>query len=450
MAAKILVCDDKELMRESLGDSLRRSHFDVVTVASGEEALEQVMQNAFDVLVTDMKMPGMDGIALLQRAAHVAPTMPVVMITAYATVENAVRAMKLGAFDYILKPFKVDQIEMVIEKAIRHRRLVDENERLRTQLKDAVQERPIIGSGNAMKNLLAQVRQVASSQATVLIDGESGTGKELVARAIHELSPRRDAAFVAVNCAALSAGILESELFGHEKGAFTGADKRRRGRFELAAGGTILLDEISEIDTKLQAKLLRVLQESEFERVGSSSTLKADARVLATTNRNLEDAVKAGTFRGDLFFRLNVVPIHVPSLRVHKGDIPELAEYFLNRFQQREGRPARKLDESAMTLMAEYDWPGNVRELENIIERITVLDLPEVVSSEMIAPWLGAASAGADASGELAAVGMTVEEAERNLIAATLKEHDGHRAKTAKALGIGLRTLTMKIKKWGL
>jgi len=449
MALKVLVCDDKELMRESLGDSLRRANYEVVTVAAGAEALEEVTRADYDVLITDLKMPGMDGLELLERVTRIAPTLPVVMITAYATVENAVRAMKLGAFDYIMKPFKVDQIEMVIEKAVRHRRLVDENERLRAQLEDAAVERPLVGSSDAMRRLDAEIRQIAPSRATVLITGESGTGKELVARAIHRLSPRANGAFVAVNCAALSAGILESELFGHEKGAFTGADKMRRGRFELAAGGTILLDEISEIDTKLQAKLLRVLQESEFERVGSSATLKTDARVLATTNRDLADAVERGTFRRDLFFRLNVVPVHVPPLRHHKEDIPELADYFLERFGRREGRPRRRLTEDALAKMAEYDWPGNVRELENVMERISVLDLPEQVTADVIGPWLGASSAGS-AGGELAAVGMTVEEAERNLIRATLAKFGGHRANTAKALGIGLRTLTMKIKKWGL
>ena len=448
MSARIVVCDDKELMRQSLAETLQCADYEVVAVASGQEALEALSGDDFDVVITDLKMPGMSGMELLERVARQAPSTPVIMITAFATVESAVQAMKLGAFDYILKPFKVDQIEMVVERACRHRRLVDENERLRAELADAERPKELVGSSPEMETLADQIRQVASSQATVFIYGESGTGKELVASAIHRMSPRREGPFVAVNCAALSAGILESELFGHEKGAFTGAERLRRGRFELAAGGSILLDEISEIDTRLQAKLLRVLQEAQFERVGSSVSRKTDARVLATTNRDLKKAVEKGSFRQDLYFRLNVLPIRVPLLREHKADIPELADYFLDLFARREGRARRRLDDKALQLLVRYEWPGNVRELQNIMERLSVLDLPERIGPEVIAPWLQSTSESEES--QIARVGMTMEEVEKSLITATLARFDGHRAKTAKALGIGLRTLGMKVKQWGL
>ena len=448
MNAKILVCDDKELMRRTLADALQSAGYAVTVAGSARDALRMVAADDFDVLITDMKMPEMDGMELLERAAKIAPATAAIVVTAYATVESAVRAMKLGAFDYILKPFKMEQIEMAVERACRQRRLMDENERLRAELAATFEPKEFVGSSGPMKALMEQIRQVAPSRATALICGESGTGKECVASAIHRLGPRRDGPFVAVNCAALSAGILESELFGHEKGAFTGADRLRRGRFELADGGIILLDEISEIEPRLQAKLLRVLQQGHFERVGSSVTRKTGARVLATTNRDLNEAVENGAFRADLFFRLNVLPIRVPALREHKEDIPQLADYFLGRFARREGRKRRRLTAGALGLLADYEWPGNVRELENLMERLSVLDLPEQVGPEVLEPWLDSRRDRWD--GCVGRVGMTMDEMERNLIKATLDSKGGHRAKTAAALGIGLRTLGMKIKKWGL
>jgi DNA-binding NtrC family response regulator len=407
----------------------------------------------------------------------------VVVVTAFGSVETAVQAMKLGAFDYITKPFKADELGVVMERALRHRRILRENQFLRAELEGSPERFELVGRSPAVRRTLDLVERYAASSATVLIRGESGVGKELVARAIHTRSPRRDRPFLAVNCAALSAGLLESELFGHEKGAFTGADRMRQGRFELADGGTIFLDEVSEIDPKLQAKLLRVLQERSFERVGSSRTLQVDVRVLATSNRDLEREVREGRFREDLFFRLNILPIDVPPLRERRDDVPQLVEHFLEKRRRRQGGAARLVTEEAMAYLLSYSWPGNVRELENVIERAWVLVDGPVLGPEAFpglagdrsrpaaaaANFYGTAPAAVGSNGTMASAanpfgsgaailpespgklaGLSIEEVERVMIRDALRRYRGHQRRTASELGIGVRTLRTKIKKWGL
>jgi len=327
--AKILVVDDQDMMRDSLAATLVREGHEVIAATDGAAAVTRLNGGKFDLMITDLKMPKMTGIELLAEAKKLRPEMPVVLMTAFATVNTAVEAMKLGAYDYIQKPFDGDEIKHLVDRTLEHNRLIRENQALRS-MAEVSSPRPLIGSGEAMAEVKKKIDLVARSNATILIRGESGTGKEVVARAIHNASERKDRPMLAVNCAALSESLLESELFGHEKGAFTGADRMRRGRFELADGGTLLLDEISEIAPALQAKLLRVLQENAFERVGSSLTQSVDVRVIATTNRDLEDAVEEGKFRQDLFYRLNVVPIELPPLRERIEDIPELCRHFLH------------------------------------------------------------------------------------------------------------------------
>jgi two-component system, NtrC family, response regulator HydG len=444
--AKILICDDQEMMRDSLAATLAREGHEVTAATDGAFALQRLSGAKFDLLISDLKMPRMTGIELLAEAKKVRPEMPVVLMTAFATVQTAVEAMKLGAYDYIQKPFDGDEIKHLVDRTLEHNRLIKENAALRAISETAMAPRPLIGSGVGMEAVRKTIDMVARKNATVLIRGESGTGKELVARAVHLESERKDRPFLAVNCAALSENLLESELFGHEKGSFTGADKLRRGRFELADGGTLLLDEVSEIAPALQAKLLRVLQESQFERVGSSMTQQVDVRVVATSNRDLEKEVDAGKFRQDLFYRLNVVPIDLPPLRDRADDIPELCRHFLHLISKRERAAFRHIEPEAVRLLQKYPWPGNVRELQNIIERASVLEQdPAVVRASTIEPWLKTRPT-AGVSGDLTT--QPLADVEKHVILSTLERFKGHRMKTAHALGIGVRTLGMKIKKW--
>lgn len=445
--ARICIIDDKDVMRDSLTDILTVAGHEVTSFAEPGRALVEICGTRFDVIVSDLKMPTMDGIELLRSLRTRGVDTPFVLMTAYATVPNAVEAMKLGAFDYIQKPFDAEAISLVVERAIAMGRLRGENEALRTSLQDLEGEAELVGSSRAMRQVRAHVERVAKSNATVLIQGESGTGKELVARAIHMASNRAAKPMLAVNCAALSATLLESELFGHERGAFTGADKLRKGRFELADGGTLLLDEISEVSVPVQAKLLRVLQERAFERVGSSVTQIIDVRVVVTTNRDLTDWVARRRFREDLFFRVSVLPVTLPPLRDRREDIPELVDYFLRRISRREGREARKVSARALSVMETYHWPGNIRELENVCERAVVLCQEDQIDAPLIEPWL-ATNFGGQESGRPMRPGHMMEDMERSLIEQTLVRYNGHREKTAKALGIGVRTLGMKLKKW--
>src|SRR3954471_21044787 len=386
--AKILIVDDQDMMRDSLAATLAREGHEIIAATDGAMAITRLTQGRFDLLISDLKMPKMTGIELLQEARKLRPEMPVVLMTAFASVQTAVEAMKLGAYDYIQKPFDGEEIKHLVERTLEHSRLKLENQALRS-MTEMNAPRPLVGNSECMGDVKKVIDQVAKSNATVLIRGESGTGKEVVARAIHAASERRDRPMLAVNCAALSESLLESELFGHERGAFTGADRLRRGRFELADGGTLLLDEISEIAPGLQAKLLRVLQENAFERVGSSLTQQVDVRVIATSNRDLESAVAEGKFRGDLFYRLNVVPIDLPPLRQRADDIPELCRHFLHQIARRDNEAFKHIEPEAVRIMQRYTWPGNVRELQNIIERAAVLEIePGVMRAATIEPWL--------------------------------------------------------------
>jgi DNA-binding NtrC family response regulator len=443
--ARILVVDDQEMMRDSLAATLAREGHEVIAAGDGQAAVSRLVGSRFDLLISDLKMPKLTGIELLAEAKKVRPEMPVVLMTAFATVSTAVEAMKLGAYDYIQKPFDGEEIKLLVDRTLEHSRLVKENAALR-RMNESNGPKPLIGSGPAMDEVKKKVELVAKSNATVLICGESGTGKEMVARAIHFASERRERPMLAVNCAALSENLLESELFGHERGAFTGADRLRRGRFELADGGTILLDEISEIAPALQAKLLRVLQESAFERVGSSVTQEVDVRVVATTNRDLAKEVKESRFRQDLFYRLNVVPIELPPLRDRLEDIPELVRHFLHSIAKRESNVFRHIEPEAVRLLQRYSWPGNVRELQNIIERAGVLESQAgVVRAATIEPWLKLQT---DVGGGESLAGRPLADIEKQVILSTLERFKGHRIKTASALGIGVRTLGMKLKKW--
>jgi len=448
--ACICVIDDQAMMRDSLQATLAAQDHKVFAYENAQDALTMIKQQSFDVILTDLRMPGLDGVALLRELRRLGIDVPVVLMTAHASVSTAVEAMKLGAFDYIEKPFNADEIEIVIERALRERALLRDNEVLRRQIEDLNGPRELIGRSPAILPVLEKIQRVAQSSATVLITGESGTGKELVARAIHAASPRADQPLLCVNCAALSPTLLESELFGHEKGAFTGADRMRKGRFELADGGTLLLDEVSEMAPPLQAKLLRVLQEREFERVGSSVTRRVDVRVIATTNRNLRDWAAKARFREDLYYRLSVLPIEIPPLRERKEDIPLLLDYFVGRIARREGRERPKFTEEALRVLQEYSWPGNVRELENLCERVSVLEAGREVTAQTLTPLLTGPIkvASAAANGIQYRDGQILSDAERDLILRTLERFGGHREKTAKALGIGLRTLGLKLKKW--
>lgn len=446
---RVMVVDDHRQARESMSEVLRQSGHEVACCSSAAEALQVLQDEDFDCIVTDLKMPGMTGIEFIIQLEQRRLGTQIVMVTAHATVASAVEAMRHGAFDYIEKPFDVDSLEHLVAQAIRHGRLIHQQSGPKTP---GEEDLPVmIGSSPAMQALRARIAQIATTSETVLITGESGTGKELVARAIHAASNRRDTEMVSLNCPVLSAHLMESELFGHERGAFTGADAPRTGRFETADGGTILLDEVTEIDMALQAKLLRVLQEKSFERVGSCKTIRVDVRVLATTNRDLQAAVAAGRFRQDLYFRLAVVPLQVPPLRARRQDIPELIDYFFLRCAKRLSREPCTLEPAAQQLLLDYRWPGNVRELENIITRASVLSTGSPVTADELRRWLIASpdEEEDDNAESLVPVGISLEEMERRLIEATLEHFGGHRAKTAKALGIGVRTLSGKLRQYG-
>jgi len=447
MAASVLVIDDEQLMRDFVKETLSRAGYRVTVAADGKSGMEILDKEPIDLVVTDLKMPQMDGLEVLRQVRTRFPGVNVVVMTAYATVETAVSALKGGAIDYIMKPFTPDEVEIVAEKALEHMRLREENLYLRSELKEIYNFEQMVGDSEPMKAIYEQIRKVAPSRATVLICGETGTGKELVARAIHYTSPRRNKPFIKINCAALSAGLLESELFGHEKGSFTGAHRRKIGRFELANEGTLLLDEISEMNADLQAKLLRVLQEREFERVGGSTPIGVDTRIVSTTNRDLREAVESGAFREDLFFRLNVVPINLPPLRARKEDIPLLVDHFLLKYAGENGRCVKRVSQDAMSMLVEHSWPGNVRELENCMERAVVLSDNEVLREEHFS--FGPVPARADRDGGLAIPhGSTVGEAARILIEDTLARCNDNRTHAAKSLGISVRTLRNKLSEY--
>jgi DNA-binding NtrC family response regulator len=443
-SGRVLVVDDHASAREAMTDILRRAGHQVQAASSAPEALRRLEKETYDVILTDLQMPGMDGLELLRALAERGDETQVAMITAHASVSTAVEAMRRGAFDYLEKPFDVEQLERLIARALQDAggpRCAAQR-RLPSDVAPAM-----IGSSPAMRQLRERIAQMAPTGETVLILGESGTGKELVARAIHAASRRATKSFVGVNCPALSPSLMESELFGHVRGAFTTADAPRVGRFELADGGTLFLDEVTELEPSLQAKLLRVLQERAFERVGESHTRPIDVRVLAASNRDFQEEVAAKRFREDLYFRLAVVPLRTPPLRDRKEDIPELMSHFFQRAAERLGQAARALSPSALELLLEYNWPGNVRELENLATRASILGSGATVEAEDLRPWL--IGDVAPAANPVVPAGISLQEMERRLIEATLDRFDGHRGKTAVALGIGVRTLANKLRSYG-
>ena len=450
---KILVVDDEPGMRSLLHKVLTKEGYFVTTAEAGEDAIEAMAGEDFDLAVLDIEMPGMNGIELLKRIKASAPGLNVVMITAYGSLQSAVDAMRLGAYDYLTKPFQMEEIKLVVEKALERERLMSENRALHEELEGHYRFTGIIGKSPKMEEVYGLVESVAATNASVLIQGESGTGKELIARSIHYNSRRKDRPLVILNCAALAEGVLESELFGHEKGAFTGAIKQKSGRFELAHHGTLFLDEIGDIPIPTQIKLLRVLQEHEFERVGGEKTIRVDVRIIAATNKDLMAAVKEGRFREDLYYRLNVLTVNMPPLRERREDIPELARYFLKRFAAETGKKLAGIEDRAMEMLARYDWPGNVRELENIVERAVVLEKgPMVTPASLPISLQGEGGAGGTVSVPEGKGSITdmLEYMERQLIVKALKDSDGSQTAAAAALGLKRSTLRYKLEKYGL
>ena len=441
---RILVVDDNELFRESVCETLRRLGHEIESAVDGRSALAMVVPGRYDLIVSDMKMPGMSGIKLLEQVKRIDPEVPFLIITAYGAIETAVEAMKKGAFDFIQKSDSlIRELELTVGRTLEYQRLKRENRRLTAELQQRWQ---FVGSGPAMHEVTAMINSVAQSRSTVLITGESGTGKELAARAIHFKSKRSVGPFVKINCAALPEGLIESELFGHEKGAFTGAVKQKKGMFENASGGTLLLDEIGEMPLPAQAKLLRVLQEREVHKVGGDEPIEVDVRVIATTNRSLETEIEEGRFREDLYYRLNVISLHLPPLRERLDDLPELVTFFIRKYNRENGFGVDCIDEEGMTVLQKHSWPGNVRELENTIERAVVLTKTGTAGKEMFNFRRSAGGQG-KAGNDLEA-GMTVAEAEKKLIYRTLESCEQNRTKAADLLGISIRTLRNKLNEY--
>ncbi|MEW5700997.1 MAG: sigma-54 dependent transcriptional regulator [Candidatus Zixiibacteriota bacterium] len=448
MAACILVVDDDVLVNDFLVTTLRESSYAVDCAFSADAALDKIAGREFDLVISDVRMPGMDGLALLDRLRTTAPDTVVVIMTAFGDVADAVRAMKAGAFDYLVKPVGTDATEAVVNRALEYRRLKVENRMLREAVTRRYAADQLIGQSERMRRVFDLIDAVADSRATVLVTGESGTGKELVARAIHYRGVRREGPFEAINCAALPENLFESELFGHEKGAFTGALRQRRGLFEVADGGTLLLDEISEIPPTQQAKLLRVLQEREIHRLGSDKKIPVDVRVIATTNRHIPTEIDAGNFRADLFYRLNVVAIDLPPLRERRSDIPALVECFIRRYNAQNGRSVRRVSDAVMRLFEQYSWPGNVRELENFLERAVVIAGGDVLAPEDFPRDL--ITGGPRPRTQMIEPGMSIYEMEKALILATLEAEGNNQTRASDRLGISSRTLRNKLYEYGL
>ncbi|MCS6913610.1 MAG: sigma-54 dependent transcriptional regulator [Myxococcales bacterium] len=455
--ADILIIDDNLSMREGMAAVIRRMGHEVRTYGSGKEALAAMAKKAADFVITDLRMEGMDGVEVLRRVRELDPDCPVLIVTAYGTVEAAVEAMKLGAMDFITKPFAPEEVRLKVERALELRavrraveRLSAENEHLRSI--DQGRYGEMVGSTEAMRRVFATIERVARSDTAVAIYGESGTGKELVARAIHMRSPRAGGPFIKVNCGALAESLLESELFGHEKGAFTGAIKRRLGRIELADGGTLFLDEIGEISPAMQVKLLRVLQEREFERVGGEQTIRVNIRLISATHRDLMKLIEKGLFREDLFYRIQVVPITVPPLRERKADIPDLVAHFIRRLAPRVNPQVSGIEEDALMRLLGYSWPGNVRELENVIEQALVFTEGNKITVSALPPvFRGAASEGALTvpPGPLS-LPEILDDLERQLILKAYEQAKGVKTETARLLGIKTSALYYKLEKYGI
>ena len=440
--ARVLVVDDEPMVCLSLCNWLQEENYFARAAEDGPKAVNAVREENWDIILLDLRMPGMDGMEVLKKIKEIAPQSVVIMMTAYASIPSAVEAMKEGAYDYIVKPLDVEQLTLMLKRIVEHQQLITENILLRKRLTEQYEFEDIIGRSETMQKVFEMIKAVTDTNATVLITGETGTGKELVARAIHSNSPQRYGPFVATSCGALPETLLESELFGYEKGAFTGADRTKKGRFELANGGTLFLDEVGDISLKTQIKLLRVLQERSFCRLGGTDHIEVDVRLISATNRDLLTAIEESTFRSDLYYRLNVVSIHLPPLRERKEDIPLLAAHFINKYNVEFNKKFDRVERKAMDLMTNYHWPGNVRELENVIERAIVIDQgPEVKVNHL--PFCNIEMSPVEEA-------QTLQDVERLHIEKMLVRHDWNIAKTARLLEIDRTTLHKKIKKFGL
>ena len=442
----ILVAEDDPLNGRYVCDAIRRWGYDVTLVKDGAIALDLIKKESFDLLFSDLKMEKVGGMEVLRQVRKNYNDTEVVIMTAYGTIDNAVAAMKEGAFDYITKPISPEELKLVIQRVIERQELISENQYLRSELQKRKGVEGVLGKSAAIQKIREIIQMVAPTNAAVLIEGETGTGKEIVSNAIHCASPRHNMPYIKTNCAALPHALLESELFGHEKGAFTGADSQVKGRFELADGGTLLLDEIADLDTAMQVKLLRVLQFNEFERIGSGKTIKVDVRVLATTNRSLLEEVKKGKFRKDLYFRLNTICVKILPLRERKEDIPILVECFLKKYAKKNEEP-KKLSSEAVNLLLEHSWPGNVRELENCIETAVVLSHGKDILEPEHFPYVKDHEQLLEED-DLDESAVTLKEAEKQLIIKTLKKHSNNKSQTARVLGITVKTLRSKLKEY--
>jgi two-component system response regulator PilR (NtrC family) len=455
MNARVLVVDDEKSMRELLVITLERAGYDVAAADGGETAVEVLRRETFDAVITDLRMPRVDGLEVLRVAKETAPETTVIVLTAVASTETAVEAMKLGAYDYITKPFKLDEVELIIRNGLERKRLRDENLYLRKQLETQHRFENIIGKSSRMMEIFDVIRKIADSPATAMITGESGTGKELVARAIHFNSYRRDRPFVSVNCAAIPEGLMESELFGHVKGSFTGAVANKQGLFSAAEGGTLFLDEITEIPPLLQVKLLRAIQLREIRRVGDTKDYKIDVRLIAASNRDLEAAVRDGIMREDLFYRLNVLPIHLPPLRERREDIPLLVAHFLQKFGKDLGKEVRNVTPEGMAVLERYHWPGNIRELENALERAIVLGSDDMLGAEALPESVrrGRPAKGAepvDLPNEGLDLEGTLDDLERRYLQRALEKTGGVQTKAAELLRMTFRQFRYKAQKHNL
>ncbi len=440
--ARVLVVDDELAVRKSLGGWLREEGYEVDVAGSGKEALEALSRNDWDVFLVDIKMPGIDGLELQRRIQEIHPDSTIIIMTAYASVDTAVEAMKQGAYDYVVKPFEPEALENLIRKAAERKQLLDQNVQLRAKIDEMSAFHGIVGQSGVIRRVLEEIKLVAESDTTVLVRGESGTGKELVARAIHACSPRRYLPIVTVSCGALAEGVLESELFGHEKGAFTGAQYRRKGKFEMADGGSLFLDEVGDISLKTQVDLLRVLEHKEVCRVGGNKMVPVDFRLITATNKNLENMVQEETFREDLYYRLNVFAITLPPLRERRDDIPLLVDHFLRKFARSMNKPVGSVNNEALSILSSYNWPGNIRELQNAIERAVLVCRGAAIEAEHV-PLLKNEKDRTLDDKSLASI-------EKDHIEAILGETDWNISRSARVLGIDRVTLYNKIKKYGL
>ena len=442
----ILIVDDESLFRDYLKEIVTRMGFNGDEAVNGKEAIEKIKGKEYDIIITDIRMPEVTGMDVLKEAKSLQPNAEVLMITAFGTIENAVEAMKIGAFDYITKESSLDHIEIIIKKAIDHYSLKNENRYLRSEITGQYGFDQIVGKSAKMQKIFDTLNTVSASDATVFIQGPSGTGKELIARAIHYNSSRRNNPFIKTNCAALPEGLMESELFGHEKGAFTGAIRTRKGRFEAADTGTLLLDEVSEMSSALQAKLLRVLQEKEFERVGNTSSIKINVRIIATTNKEIKEEIKKNNFREDLYYRINVIPIHVPPLRERKKDIPLLVDHFIQKYNKEHNREIEGISKEAESLLMRLDWPGNVRELENRLERAVIISKEPILQVKNFLFEDDGFEQMTEFHSEDTQI--TLRELEKQQILKTLKNNELNRTKTSDILGISVRTLRNKLNEY--